>query len=189
MGRTARLFVLSAPSGAGKTTIAKSVLSAFPSMRFSVSATTRTQRPGEEHGKDYFFLTKDDFVAKRDAGELVEWEEVFLNFYGTLKREVERTLRNNESMLFDVDVKGALSIQAAYPEDAVLLFIRPPSLEELKRRLVSRRTEDAQTIERRLARAEMELAEGEKFDHIIINDNLGRATEEVCALVRNYVTV
>jgi len=143
----------------------------------------------ERNGKDYFFLSKDDFVAKREAGELVEWEEVFLNFYGTLKQEVDRILRNKEIMLFDVDVKGALSIQAAYPEDAVLIFIRPPSLEELKRRLISRRTEDSRTIERRLARAEMEMAEGRRFDHSVINDDLSRATNEVCKIVRTYITV
>lgn len=186
---TVRLFVLSAPSGAGKTTIAKSVLSTFPDMRFSVSATTRPQRPGEEHGRDYFFLSKEEFERRRDAGNLVEWEEVFLNFYGTLKQEVDRALHGSEHMLFDVDVKGALSIKAAYPLEAVLIFIRPPSLEELKRRLITRMTEDQQTIERRLARAAMELAEGEKFDHMVINDDLPRATNEVCTIVREYVNV
>lgn len=188
MGKTGRLFVLSAPSGSGKTTIAKSVLATFPSMSFSVSATTRPQRPGEQHGKDYFFLSKAEFEAKRDAGELVEWEVVFLNLYGTLRSEVDRALRSGEHMMFDVDVKGALSIKSAYPTDAVLIFIRPPSLDELKRRLTDRKTEDAQTIERRLARAEMELAEGAKFDHTVINDDLARATEEVCSIVRTYIT-
>ena len=187
MGRPAKLYVLSAPSGAGKTTIAKAVLATFPAMSFSVSATTRPQRPGEEHGKDYFFLTKEEFVAKREAGQLVEWEEVFLNFYGTLREEVERALAGGEGMLFDVDVKGALSIKAAYPDDAVLIFIRPPSLEELKRRLTARKTEDEQTIERRLSRAEMELAEGATFDHTVINDDLERATAEVCSIVRQYM--
>lgn len=189
MGATGRLFVLSAPSGAGKTTIAKAVMAAFPSMTFSVSATTRPQRPGEEHGKDYFFLSKAEFEAKRDAGELVEWEEVFLNYYGTLKSEVDRALSHGESMLFDVDVKGALSIKRVYPDDAVLIFIRPPSFEELKRRLTSRKTEDTATIERRLARAEMELGEGAKFDHTVINDDLERATAEVCSIVRTYLSL
>ena len=187
MGHPGKLFVLSAPSGAGKTTIAKAALSTFPAMRFSVSATTRPKRPGEVEGKDYFFLTKEEFVAKREAGELVEWEEVFLNFYGTLRREVDRTLTAGEAMLFDVDVKGALSIKSAYPDDAVLIFIRPPSLEELKRRLTTRKTEDEETIQRRLSRAEMELAEGQQFDHIVINDDLARATDEVCTIIRDHL--
>ncbi len=187
MARTGTLVVLSAPSGAGKTSIAKSVLTEFSSMRFSVSATTRPQRPGEENGKDYFFLSREEFVAKREAGDLVEWEEVFLNLYGTLRSEVDRALDAGETMLFDVDVKGALSIKRAYPENAVLIFVRPPSLDELKRRLVSRRTEDEATIERRLARAEMELEEGKKFDYTVINDDLDRATREVCSIIRSQM--
>lgn len=186
MRSSGKLFVLSAPSGSGKTSIAKAILAAFPDMTFSVSATTRKQRPGEVHGKDYFFLSKEDFERKRNLGELVEWEEVFLNFYGTLKSEVDKALRGGERMLFDVDVKGALSIQAAYPEHAVLIFIRPPTLEELERRLSSRKTEDAETIARRLARASMELKEGERFDHTVVNDDLERSIGEVASIVRAH---
>jgi guanylate kinase len=181
-----KLFVFSAPSGAGKTTIAKAALASFPKVRFSISATTRPQRPGEVHGKDYFFLTREEFRKKQESGELVEWEEVFLNYYGTLKSEIDKALAQGEHMLFDVDVKGALSIKAAYPEDAILIFIRPPSLEELERRLSARKTEDAETIARRLARAEMELTEGKRFDHTVVNDDLERATDEVCSLIRTY---
>jgi guanylate kinase len=186
MKSAGRLFVLSAPSGAGKTSIAKSILAAFPSMRFSVSATTRKQRAGEVDGKDYFFLTKETFEQKIGNGELVEWEEVFLNFYGTLKSEVDRALKNGDRMLFDVDVKGALSIKAAYQDRAVLIFIRPPNLEELERRLSTRKTEDAETIARRLARASMELREGERFDYTVVNDDLQRAIEEVASIVRTH---
>jgi guanylate kinase len=185
-GDGGKLFVLSAPSGAGKTSIAKAILNIFPAMKFSVSATTRRQRPGETDGTDYFFLTKEAFERKVKAGELVEWEEVFLNYYGTLKSEVDRALSNGDQMLFDVDVKGALSIKAAYDEHAVLIFIRPPDLEELHRRLAARKTEDAETIARRLARASMELQEGQRFDHVVVNDTLERAIGEVASIIRTH---
>ncbi len=187
MAARGALIVLSAPSGAGKTSIAKALLTEFPTMRFSVSATTRPQRPGEVDGKDYFFLTRDAFESKIQQGELVEWEEVFLNLYGTLRSEVERTLANGETMLFDVDVKGALSIRRAYRDRSVLIFVRPPSLEDLRTRLIQRRTEDEATIERRLARASMEMNEASSFDHVVVNDLLERAIEKVKEIVRPYI--
>ncbi|MCU0454265.1 MAG: guanylate kinase, partial [Bacteroidetes bacterium] len=152
MATSGKLIVLSAPSGAGKTSIAKVLLQRFPRLTFSVSATTRPMRPGEVHGRDYFFLTKEDFRRRIDQGDLVEWEEIYTNYYGTLRSEVDRTLTNGQMMLFDVDVKGALSIKAKYPNDAVLIFVAPPSVEELRTRLVNRKTEDAATVERRMAR-------------------------------------
>lgn len=183
-----KLIVLSAPSGAGKTSIAKVLLQRFPMMTFSVSATTRPMRPGEVHGRDYFFLTKDDFRRRIDQGDLVEWEEIYTNNYGTLKSEVDRALANGQVMLFDVDVKGALSIKAKYPNDAVLIFVAPPSVEELRSRLVNRKTEDAATVERRMARVPMELELASKFDHTVVNDDLQRACDEATEIVRKALT-
>lgn len=184
MASAGKLIVLSAPSGAGKTSIAKVLLQRFPFMVFSISATTRAIRPGEEHGRDYFFLTKEDFLRRVQLGELVEWEEIYTNYYGTLKTEVDRALANGQVMLFDVDVKGALSIKAKYPTDAVLIFVAPPSVEELRTRLLNRRTEDSATIERRMARVPMEMEAGARFDHRVVNDDLQRAGDEVTDLVR-----
>ncbi len=179
-----KLIVLSAPSGSGKTSIAKVLLQRFPFMTFSVSATTRPMRPGEVHARDYYFLTKEDFRRRIDRGELVEWEEIYTNYYGTLKSEVDRALANGQVMLFDVDVKGALSIKAKYPNDAVLIFVAPPSVEELRARLVNRKTEDAATVERRMARVPMEMELASKFDHTVVNDDLQRACDEATDIVR-----
>ena len=184
MSSVGKLIVLSAPSGAGKTSIAKVLLQRFPLMTFSISATTRAMRPGEVHGRDYFFLTKEDFFKRIDRGELVEWEEIYTNHYGTLKSEVERALANGQVMLFDVDVKGALSIKARYPNEALLIFVAPPSVEELRTRLLNRKTEDAATIERRMARVPMELEAGARFDRRVVNDDLQRASDEVTDIVR-----
>ncbi len=184
MAAAGKLIVLSAPSGAGKTSIAKVLLQRFPQMTFSVSATTRAMRPGETHGRDYFFLTKEDFRGRIDRGELVEWEEIYTNYYGTLKSEVDRALANGRVMLFDVDVKGALSIKAKYPNDALIIFVSPPSAEELRTRLLNRKTEDTATIERRMARVPMEMELATKFDHRVVNDELQRACDEATEIVR-----
>lgn len=183
MAAAGKLIVLSAPSGAGKTSIAKVLLQRFPQMTFSVSATTRTMRPGETHGRDYFFLTKEDFRGRIDRGELVEWEEIYTNYYGTLKSEVDRALANGRVMLFDVDVKGALSIKTKYPNDSLIIFVSPPSAEELRTRLLNRKTEDAATIERRMARVPMEMELATKFDHRVVNDDLQRACDEATEIV------
>jgi guanylate kinase len=179
-----RLFVVSAPSGSGKTTIAHEILRRNPSFRFSVSATTRPRRPGETDGKDYYFLTKEEFRRRVDAGEFVEWEEIYGEYYGTLRSEIDRARDIGESMLFDIDVKGALSIKKQYPE-AVLIFIRPPSVDVLVERLRKRHTEDEETLERRLARVPMEMEEGKAFDVEVVNDNLSRAVEDVQSIVEN----
>jgi len=141
-----QLIVISAPSGCGKTTIAKAILAKYPAMLFSVSATTRAIRAGEMHGKDYFFLTKQEFEERISSGDLVEWEEIYGNYYGTLKSEINRALQRGEVMLFDVDVKGALSIRKHFPEDSVLIFIEPPSFGVLKNRLESRNTENPEHL-------------------------------------------
>ncbi len=156
-----KLIVLSAPSGSGKTTIAKEIMKRFPQIGFSVSATTRAKRADEVDGRDYFFLTKEEFKRRVDAGEFVEWEELYGDFYGTLKVEVDRAIDNGRDLLFDVDVKGGLSIKRHYPA-ALLIFIRPPSTDALKDRLVKRQTEDPETLRKRLARVQMELELGKQ---------------------------
>ncbi len=182
-----KLIVISAPSGSGKTTIARAVLRRHAGLDFSVSATTRAKRPDEVDGKDYFFLSPEEFRKNIDAGLLVEWEEIYGNYYGTLKSEVDRTLAAGKSMMFDIDVKGALSIRRRYPSETVLVFVRPPSMEVLTERLKNRKTEDPQTILRRLERAAMELETGKQFDETIVNDHLEQAIEEVDAIVARYL--
>jgi guanylate kinase len=178
-----KLIVISAPSGSGKTTIARAILSRHPDLEFSVSATTRNKRAAEADGRDYFFLSPEDFRKRVDAGLLVEWEEIYGNYYGTLKPEVERVLASGRSMLFDIDVKGALSIRKRYPAESVLIFVRPPSMEILVRRLRDRKTEDPEMLKRRLERAAMELETGKIFDATVVNDRLEDAIEEVDAIV------
>ncbi len=176
------LLVVSAPSGAGKTTIVKEILQQYPRFGFSVSATTRDKRPGEVNGKDYFFLSRMEFEKKIAADELVEHEEIYSNYYGTLKSEVEKSLSDGKDIIFDVDVKGALSIKSKYPE-AVLIFIKPPSVETLRKRLEGRGSETPEQIDRRMARVRMELEKGESFDYIVINDDLKRAVNEVFDII------
>jgi guanylate kinase len=182
-----KLIVISAPSGCGKTTIAKAMLAKHPEMLFSVSATTRPIREGEIHGKDYFFLTKADFDERIRIGGLVEWEEIYGNYYGTLKSEIDRALEQNRVMLFDVDVKGALSIRRHFPNNSVLIFIKPPSLDVLKKRLENRKTENKETLKKRLDRVPMELAQGSKFDFQVMNDDLQKAVDDVNAIVQNNI--
>ncbi len=167
-----QLIVLSAPSGGGKTTVARHLLSTFPAMRFSVSATTRPQRPGEEEGKDYFFLTREEFTKRIENNDLLEYEVIFGNMYGTLRSEIQKTLDNGDSMIFDVDVKGALSLRTAFPKETLLMFIAPPSMEALEQRLRFRQTETAEQIALRLERAAMEMQSADLFDTVIINDDL-----------------
>ncbi len=176
---TKRLIVISAPSGAGKTTISRRILAAHPDILFSVSATTRAPRDGEVHGRDYFFLSREEFERRIAEGDLVEHEEIFGNLYGTLRSEVQRALDANRRMLFDIDVKGGLSLRRAFPADTVLVFIEPPSMEVLRARLEGRRSETPESIARRLQRAAMEMTEGSKFDHRIVNDDLDRAVANV----------
>ena len=174
-----KLIVVSAPSGSGKTTIAKKILEKFPFMKFSVSATTRPKRNGEVDGKDYFFLSREEFEKKIQNGELLEWEEIYGNYYGTLKSVVESALKNGDILVFDVDVNGAISIKEKFPEDSVLIFIKPPNMETLKERLKRRKTESEEQIKRRLERVPMELEKAKYFDYIFINDNLESTVKSV----------
>lgn len=182
-----RLLVLSAPSGAGKTTIARRLLERHPQWRFAVSATTRQRRPNEVEGKDYFFLDTAEFQQRIAEGDLIEWEEVFGNLYGTLRSQIAQQLHTSEEdsrMIFDVDVKGALSIRAAFPDQAFLLFIAPPSLEELERRLRDRQTESAEVQQTRINRARMEMEMQDQFDAVVVNDSVERAVQEIEAMLQ-----
>lgn len=158
----------------------------YPAMLFSVSATTRSPRTGEVDGKDYFFLSKEEFQKRVNAGNLVEWEEIYGNYYGTLKSEVDRALRHGTIMLFDVDVKGALSIKRTYPDDSLLIFIKPPSFEVLRQRLLNRKTEDDITVRRRLDRVQMELEKGSQFNWQVVNDDLQTAINKVDGIIREH---
>jgi len=184
-----KLIVVSAPSGAGKTTIVKAILAKHPSLLFSVSATTRPIRPGEVDGKDYFFLSRQEFERRIGIGQLVEWEEIYGNLYGTLRTEVDKALSAGKTMLFDIDVKGALSIKQQYPADAVLIFIRPPSIDVLRSRLSNRKTEDEATLTRRLDRVPMELRMQDHFDFHVVNDDLQTAVGEVEAIIAQHVNI
>lgn len=187
MSNRKHLIVLSAPSGAGKTTVARHLLLTFPQMIFSVSATTRTMRNGEENGRDYFFLSKDDFRRKIEEGDLVEYEEIFGNYYGTLKSFVADSISRGEFVVFDVDVKGALSLRAAFPDDTLLLFVAPPSMEVLEQRLRSRHTETDEQINTRLSRAEMEMAHQDMFDVVLVNSVLSETLEHAENLIRAQI--
>jgi guanylate kinase len=171
-----KLFVFAAPSGSGKTTIVKSVLNKYPGFIFSISATTRKKRECEIDGKDYYFLTEEDFKDKIEKDEFVEWECFYDYYYGTLKSFIDKNLENGHSVLFDVDVKGAVSIKHKYP-DAVLFFVLPPSFDELKKRLINRNTENNEDLKKRIERAEMEMdfASKKEFDYKVVNDDLEKA--------------
>ncbi len=175
-------IVVSAPSGAGKTTIVKAILRRFPKIAFSVSATTRPRRDGEADGRDYYFLSRSEFERRIKNGELIEYEEIYSNYYGTLKNEVEKTLAAGRSIVFDVDVNGGLSIKKAFP-GALLIFVKPPSVEVLRNRLKQRGSESPEQIERRMKRVPMELEKGEQYDYIIVNDELERALSEVFEII------
>jgi len=183
-----KLIVVSAPSGAGKTTIVKALLAKYPSMLFSVSATTRPKRDSEVDGQDYFFLKRDDFDRRIAAGELVEWEQIYENLYGTLKSEVDKALSSGKTMLFDIDVKGGLSIKRMYPADSVIIFIKPPSIEILRNRLLNRKTEDEATFKRRMDRVAMELGMASQFDYEVVNDDLDKAIAEVDQVVIGHTS-
>jgi len=183
-----KLVIVTAPSGAGKTTIVKHLLATEPNLVFSVSATTRPIRSIEIDGKDYYFLTTDTFQQKVNEDAFVEWEEVYPGkCYGTLKSEVERIWDAGKHVIFDVDVKGALSLKNKYPEHTISIFIKPPSLEILIERLKNRNTETAEALASRIERMKYELTCAKHFDHVIINDNLDTAKQHAQGLVHNFL--
>lgn len=184
-----RLIIFSAPSGSGKTTIIRQLMQRIPNLAFSVSATCRAPRGEECHGVDYYFLTYDEFQEAVARDEFVEWEEVYPGTcYGTLCREMERIWQNGCTILFDVDVKGGLRLKELFGERALSIFVMPPSVEELGRRLVGRGTDAPQVIARRIAKAETELSYAPRFDHTIVNDELDHAVSQAAVLVENFLS-
>jgi guanylate kinase len=180
----AKVFVITGPSGVGKGTLIRELRSRLPDLALSTSATTRTPRDGEEEGVDYFFLDRDEFNRRADAGEFVEHAAYSGNRYGTLRSELERHMREGESVVLEIEVQGARQIRAAMPE-AVLLFIAPPEPAELRRRLVARGADSETAISERLKTAELELDAQEEFQHVIVNDDLETAIAELEAAVRS----
>ncbi|MCS6818521.1 MAG: guanylate kinase [Chitinophagales bacterium] len=171
-----KIIVITSPSGGGKTSIVKKLLLHMPELGFSVSATTRPKRIGEEDGVDYYFLSKDEFQRKVASGEFVEYEEVFKGiFYGTLKSEIERLWNKRKVALLDIDVKGAEKLKKIYDKDIFVIFIKPPSMESLRARLEARLTEDKQMLKERLKRAAMEMAFESKADYVVTNKDFDTA--------------
>ncbi|KAF0201071.1 MAG: guanylate [Bacteroidetes bacterium] len=182
-----KLIIVSAPSGAGKTTLVKHLLNSSLNLGFSVSATSRPKRTGETDGKDYFFLTTEDFREKIKNGDLLEWEEVYEgSYYGTLKTEVEKLLFAGKNVIFDVDVVGGLNIKKIYGKRALSVFISPPSIEVLELRLTNRGTDSAATIAHRMEKARWELDFAPQFDLILINDNLEAAKQLLLDKVKEF---
>ena len=186
-----KLLIVSAPSGSGKSTIVNWLMQEHPELNlyFSISCTSRPPRGTEQNGVEYFFLSPEEFKEKIQNGEFLEYEEVYENrFYGTLKAQVERQLEAGQNVVFDVDVKGGVNIKKFYGEQAMSLFIQPPSVEELRRRLEGRGTDTPEAIESRLAKAEYELTFAPQFDHVVVNDDLERAKQKTLMLVNNFVS-
>ena len=187
--KNGKLLVFSAPSGSGKTTIVKYLLQQKDlNLEFSVSCTTRLARGEEEDGKDYYFISLQEFKNNIKAENFVEWEEVYRdNFYGTLKSEVERIWQKGKNVIFDIDVSGGLRIKSKFPTETLAVFVKPPSVDELKRRLKERSTESEEKINMRIAKAHVELATAPQFDTIIKNYDLDVAKEEAYELVKKFV--
>ena len=183
-----KLIIFSAPSGSGKSTIINYLLGCNLDLAFSISATSRLPRGSEKNGVEYYFLTPDEFRTKIANGDFIEYEEVYKdNFYGTLKSEVERIREEGKNVVFDVDVVGGVNIKNIFGDEALSMFIMPPSVEELRKRLIGRNTDSKETIEKRLAKAEYEMSFAEKFDMIVINDDLESAKSEALNIIKNFI--
>lgn len=183
------LIIITAPSGAGKTSITRYLLQHFPQLAFSVSAATRTQRPDELNGVDYYFMNLEEFQHKIQNQEFIEWEMVYEGrYYGTLKSELQRIRNTNKIPILDIDVKGAIHVQEQYPEQSLSIFVQPPSIEELKRRLEFRNTESPEALQDRLSKASYEISFRHHFNNIIVNDNLQNACEEARHIIANFLS-
>lgn len=181
-----KIFVISSPSGGGKTTIVRSILSEFPEIIFSVSATTRPKRHDEIDGVHYYFLTEEQFLEKIKNDEFIEWERFYDYYYGTLKTFVIDNIQKGKSVLLEIDVKGALSVKNIFP-DAILIFIDVPSIEELVNRLKRRKTESEADLQKRIDRAKMELSYKDKFDYIFVNKDLEEVTSQIKSLIKEIL--
>lgn len=183
-----KVLTFSAPSGCGKSTLINHLMTQVPDLHFSISCTSRPPRGTEQNGVEYFFLTPEAFRERIAAGDFLEYEEVYTDrFYGTLKSQVDSQLAKGENVVCDVDVLGAQNIKRCYGAQALAVFVRPPSVEVLRQRLLGRGTDTAEVIEQRIARAEFELSHADKFDTVIVNDDLATACREVEAAVKEFL--
>ncbi len=183
-----KCIIFSAPSGAGKTTIVHRLLQEIPSLSFSVSACSREARPTEKDGVDYYFLTADEFKNKIENQEFIEWEEVYANnFYGTLTSEIEKIWSANKSVIFDVDVVGGLNLKRYFGDKALAVFVQPPSLEILEKRLRSRKTESEEKIQVRIKKATIEMERAHEFDYVLVNNELDLAVNEIKEIVLKFL--
>jgi guanylate kinase len=183
-----KIIIVTAPSGAGKTSITRHLLQYFPQLAFSVSAATRQARSNEQHGKDYYFISEEEFQKKIQANEFVEWEMVYEGrYYGTLKSELDRIWSDGKIPVLDVDVKGAIHVQGQYPNTTLSIFIQPPSIDELKRRLISRGTESPESLMARVNKAAYEITFNHSFNEVIVNDDLEKAKKEAERIVQQFI--
>ena len=183
-----RVIILSAPSGCGKTTLLKALMERGLPLEFSVSATSRQKREGEQDGRDYYFFTPEQFREKVEQGAFLEWNEVYTGqYYGTLLSEVDRIAQNGHHVIFDVDVKGGLSIKERFGERALAVFVMPPSIEVLRQRLLNRGTETPESVEKRLKRADYEISFSNHFDYVLVNDDLDAAIREAYGLISGFL--
>ena len=183
-----KIVIITAPSGAGKTSITRQLMKHFPQLAFSISAATRKPRTHEKDGVDYHFMSTEEFQDKIHEDAFMEWEMVYEGkYYGTLKSEMKRIWNNGQIPVLDIDVKGAIHIQDLYPKQILTIFIEPPSIEELKRRLESRGTETADSLQARINKASYEISFKHSFQHVIVNDNLEKAIKEATAIVGEFI--
>ena len=188
MAHSDKLIIITAPSGAGKTSITHYLLQSIPDLKFSVSAATRQPRSYETDGEDYYFIPAEEFQRKIQNNEFVEWEMVYEGkYYGTLKSELQRIWNLKKIPLLDIDVKGAIHVQEQYPESSLTIFIEPPSVNELRKRLVSRGTETGKNLEARVNKAAYEISFKESFNKVVVNDQFDRACREAQEIVRNFI--
>lgn len=189
MSRQGKIIIISAPSGCGKSTIINRLMPQQElELQFSVSATNRMPRPGEEHGVNYYFLTDDEFKAHIEAGDFVEYEEVYPGrFYGTLRTEVERRCAMGHNVVLDIDVKGGMRVKEIFGDSALSLFIEPPCIEALRQRLENRATDAPDVIDQRVARAEYELSFAPKYDRVVVNDDLEAAVVEAGKIIKEFI--
>ena len=183
-----KLVIFSAPSGAGKSTLVNYLLPQFPELSFSISATSRSPRGREQHGKDYYFLSSEEFKARVAGDELLEWEEVYAGtYYGTLRSEVERIWAEGKVVVFDIDVVGALNLKKQFGDRALALFVQAPSVEVLEQRLRGRGTDSEEKIQQRVAKATIEMGRAPEFDKVVVNDDLNTAKAEAVTILKDFL--